>query len=156
MSRFKSWIFLPSVETAGEILLAWNMKRVTTTDSLLGKFFISIKIQPSHGNVWWLTGVYSPNQPIERKRFWKELAGLFGLYNPNWCIGRDFNVIRFLSEKSNRGRVTRSTRDINCFIRETSLKDPTLQGADFTWSNCRVNLVYCRLDRFLYSVRRRQ
>lgn len=77
----------------------------------------------------------SPNQSRERKRFSEELARLFSLCNPNWRIGSDLNVVRFSSEKSNEGRVTRSMRDFNYFIRETSLKDLTLYGADFTWSN---------------------
>lgn len=56
------------MERAGGILLAWNMRRVTVTDSLLGEFSISTKIQPPFGNDWWLTRVYGPNQLGERKR----------------------------------------------------------------------------------------
>lgn len=91
----------------------------------------------------------SPNQSRERKRCSEELARLFSLCSPNWRIGSDLNVFRFLPEKSNKGRVTRSMRDFNCFIRETSLKDLTLYGADFTWSNCKVNPLCCTLDNIL-------
>ncbi|KAK9922241.1 hypothetical protein M0R45_030715 [Rubus argutus] len=38
------------------------------------------------------------------------------------------------------------------FIRETNLCDPPLQNAEYTWSNLRENVVWCRLDQFLYSV----
>lgn len=53
------------------------------TDNLSGEFFISIKIQLSSRNDWWLTGVYGSNQPRVKKEVWKELTGLFGLCSLN-------------------------------------------------------------------------
>ncbi|KAK9928967.1 hypothetical protein M0R45_026080 [Rubus argutus] len=41
--------------------------------------------------------------------------------------------------------------DFNNFIRETNLCDPALQNAEFTWSNNREIVIWCRLDRFLFS-----
>ena len=80
--------------------------------------------------------------------FWDELAGLYGVCSPNWCVGGDFNVIRFPSEKSNGGRETNSIKMFNEFIREAELTDPKLINASFTWSNLREEVVCCRLDIF--------
>ena len=56
--------------------------------------------------------------------FLEELAGLYGVCNPNWCVGGDFNVIRFSYEKSNGGRETNSIKMFNEFIREAELTYP--------------------------------
>lgn len=59
--------------------------------------------------------------------------------------------MRFPSEKSNGGRMTRSMRLFNKFLQDTNLRDPNLLNADFTWSNLREEAVCCKLDRFFYS-----
>ncbi|KAK9930652.1 hypothetical protein M0R45_027684 [Rubus argutus] len=41
--------------------------------------------------------------------------------------------------------------DFNNFIRDTNLCDPALQNAEFTWFNNREIVIWCRLDRFLFS-----
>ncbi|KAM2378505.1 hypothetical protein ACFX1X_044959 [Malus domestica] len=87
---------------------------------------------------WWLSGVYGPCKNRERREFWEELAGLYGMCGSRWCVGGDFNVVRFINEKSNRGgRLTKSMRNFNDFIQETELKDLDLLNAQFTWSNLR-------------------
>ena len=83
--------------------------------------------------------------------FWEEMAGLFGLCSPRWCIGGDFNVVRFVAKKSNGRRQTRSMNEFNNFISDANLCDPPLQNANFTWSNNRESVIWCRLDRFLFS-----
>jgi hypothetical protein len=41
--------------------------------------------------------------------------------------------------------------EFNNFITDTNLCDPALQNAEFTWSNNRENVIWCRLDRFSFS-----
>ena len=45
--------------------MAWNVKEVEVTDSLIGEFAVSIKVRREDGN-WWLTGVYGPNDYRKR------------------------------------------------------------------------------------------
>ncbi|KAK9934053.1 hypothetical protein M0R45_021214 [Rubus argutus] len=149
--RYNDWVSIPAWGRSGGVVVIWNTKCVSVVESVIGAFSVSIKIKGLDGNDWWLSGVYGPNSFRERKLFWEELAGLYGLCGRRWCLGGDFNVVRFVSEKSNGGRTTRSMQDFNDFIRETSLCDPNLHGAEFTWSNLRENVIWCRLDRFLFS-----
>ena len=44
-------------------------------------------------------------------------------------MGGDFNVIRFPSERSARGRLTWAMRDFSAFIDSCNLIDPPLEGA---------------------------
>ncbi|KAL5566826.1 hypothetical protein UlMin_029990 [Ulmus minor] len=46
----------------------------------------------------------------ERNEFWEELYGLHTICGPKWCLGGDFNVVRFFHEKYPLGRRTRSVR----------------------------------------------
>ncbi|BFG19399.1 hypothetical protein CerSpe_056730 [Prunus speciosa] len=118
---------------------------------MVGEFSVSIRIVESIGTEWWLSRIYGPCRQRERNRFWEELADLYGYCGDMWCLGGDFNVVRFSVEKSNEGRVTKSMRDFNDFIQDTNLRDPNLLNASFTWSNLRENAVCRRLDRFLVS-----
>lgn len=83
--------------------------------------------------------------------FWEQLDGLYGVCSPNWCIGGDFNVIRFPFKKSNRGRETNSMKMFNEFIRKVELTDPELINTFLTWPNLKEEVVCCRLDGFLFS-----
>ncbi|KAK9939072.1 hypothetical protein M0R45_015781 [Rubus argutus] len=135
--RYTDWVSCPSIGSSGGILVMWKTKSVSVLEALVGNFSVSIKIQANNGQIWWLSGVYGPNKAREREDFWQELAGLYGLCEPRWCVGGDFNVVRFPSEKSNGGRMTRSMRSFNSFLQDTLMRDPNLLNAEFTWSNLR-------------------
>ena len=123
-ARFKEWVVLPYVGRSGGFLIMWDVRVVRGTESLLGNFSVSVLFQLIGGrDEWWLSGVYGPCKPRNRKDFWEELAGLYGLCGDKWCVGGDFNVVRFPSEKLNGGRFTRSMIDFDSFISETGLRD---------------------------------
>lgn len=49
--------------------------------------------------MWELPGIYLSNLDSDRSLLWEEIAVLHSWWNLSWCIGGDFNVIRFLSER---------------------------------------------------------
>ncbi|CAL9004761.1 unnamed protein product [Prunus brigantina] len=149
-SRFKEWVYAPSRGRSGGIVVMWNSQTISISDFEIGEFSVSIRIVDGSGGDWWLSGIYGPCHSRDRRIFWEELAGLFGLCGNKWCIGWDFNVVRFVSEKSNGGRMTSSMKNFNDFIGDTNLRDPHLLNVGFTWSNLRENAVCRRLDRFLF------
>lgn len=150
-SRFKDWLLLPYVGRSGGIVIMWDARNVKVIGSLIGDFSVSVHIENFDGKQWWFTGVYGPNKSNRRTQFWDELAGLFTVCGDAWCLGGDFNSIRYTFEKHNSFRTTRSMRTFNELIGELSLIEPPLLNAQFTWSNFREVPVCCRLDRFLYS-----
>ena len=151
-SRFKEWLVLPAIGSAGGILILWDVRRVTVIDTLVGEFSASILVEVDGGSIWWFSGVYGPSKVSFRDRFWDELAGLSTICGDKWCLGGDFNVVRTVQEKFNSNRTTRSMRMFDELIRELKLKDSPLCNGQFTWSNFRQHPVCCRLDRFLVSV----
>ena len=86
-----------------------------------------------------------------REPFWEELGAIRGLWSDPWCIGGDFNVIRFLSKRSREGRLFGSMRRFSEVIDELALRDLPFQGGPFTWSGGLNGLSRSRLDRFLIS-----
>ena len=64
---------------------------------------------------------------------WEDLGAIRGLWGEPWCIGGDFNVIRFLGERNKMGRISSSMRRFSQVIDELELKDLPLQGGPYMW-----------------------
>ena len=82
----------------------------------LSQFF-----QLSGKGKWWCTSVYNPNRSSPRSLFWEQLSNVCGFCAPYWCMGGDFNAVRFPSDKLGGGRVTSSMRGFVAFIQDCGL-----------------------------------
>ena len=82
---------------------------------------------------------------------WEELAGLLSWWDAPSCIGGDFNIVRFPSEKSGMASFNYAMHEFSNFISEFGLMDISLEGGLFTWSNNREIPVMSRIDRLLFS-----
>ncbi|RVX03362.1 hypothetical protein CK203_019838 [Vitis vinifera] len=118
----------------------------------VGIFSISCRFKNCEdGFMWFFTGVYGPTMKRYREPFWEELGAIRGLWSDPWCIGGDFNVIRFPSERSRVGRLSGSMRRFSEVLDELALRDLPLQGGPYTWSGGLNGQSRSRLDRFLIS-----
>jgi hypothetical protein len=97
---------------------------------------------------WAFAGAYGPNLDCHRRSLWDELAGLLSWWDLPWCIGDDFNVIRFPYERLGVTSLSLMMMEFSDFISEQGLKDLPLARGLFTWSN---NSSWSRLDMFLVS-----
>jgi len=100
---------------------------------------------------WGLIGVYGPNDDHMRCVLFKELSFIMSSWDIPWCLGGDFNVIRFPSERSTCGRLL-GMREFSNFINSCNLVDPPMEGACFTWSSHEEVPMLSRIDQFLFSV----
>jgi endonuclease/exonuclease/phosphatase family metal-dependent hydrolase len=66
-------------------------------------------------------------------------------------IGGDFNVIRYLKEKNTLDGVHRHTALFNSLIHFYELRELTMNGGLFTWSNNQEPPVLEKLDRILVT-----
>ena len=73
------------------------------------------------------------------------------MWGDPWCIGGDFNVLRFPRERNKEGRWTGAMRRFSKIIDVLELKDPHLKGGEFTWIGGPGNQRMARLDRFLIT-----
>lgn len=79
------------------------------------------------------------------------MAGLISWWEAPWCIGGDFNVVRFPSEKSNMSVFSSAMHDFSDFITNFGLLDNPLERGNYTWSNNREQTSMSRIDGFLFS-----
>ena len=79
---------------------------------------------------------------------WEELTRLISWWDLPWCLGVDFNIFCFLSERLGGVSYTRAMHGFSDFITLHGLMDLPLEGGLYTWSNASSA---SRIDRFLLS-----
>jgi hypothetical protein len=65
---------------------------------------------------WAFAVVYGPNNDHDRKLLWDELVGIMSWWEKPWCIGGDYNSIRYSSERSGDARFSLAMREFSDFI----------------------------------------
>ena len=60
----------------------------------------------------------------------------------NCCVGGDFNVLRFPSERSTGGRMSSAMFEFSGFIDSCNFIDFPLEGANYSWSSTGRSLCY--------------
>ena len=135
------------------ILLMWDMRVVEKVDKAAGYYSLSCKFRYVTDQFEWIfSGVYGPNLDSERGLLREELAGLISWCDAPWCIGGDFNVVRFPREESCLSAFSYAMHDFSDFISEFGLMAIPLEGGLFTWSNNREVSVKSRIDCFLLTL----
>lgn len=79
------------------------------------------------------------------------MADIVGLCHGLWCVSGDFNMVRWVDERLNATRPTRSMRKFNRFISSFDLIDIPMNNGRFTWSRVGERAAASRLDRFLIT-----
>lgn len=94
------WVWLDAEGSSGDILLCCNRRVLSIKDERVGSFSMSALVDLSNNSPWIVTSVYGPNDRSLRGNFWSELDNIHSRWIHPWCIGGDWNVIRFPTEKS--------------------------------------------------------
>ena len=79
---------------------------------------------------------------------WEELIRLINWWDVPWCLGGDFNIIRFPSVRLGAASCTWAMYGFSDFIFFHGLMDIPMEGGLYTWSNISST---SRLDRLLFS-----
>ena len=132
------WSYLSSCGASERVLLMWDTRVVDKVEEAVGSFSVSCKFKSVVDQfVWAFTGVYGPSPMSDRRLLWEELFGLSSWWKVPWCMGGDFNVVRFPSEHAGSTIFTTAMCEFSDFISEQGLLDIPIEGANFTWSNYR-------------------
>ena len=73
--------------------------------------------------VWVFTGVYGSVCCRDREDFWEEFGSIKGLWSDQWCVGGDFNLVRYPEERSKGGGFTASMRIFSEVEKDLELRD---------------------------------
>jgi hypothetical protein len=135
-SKRVDWTSLGSNGVAGGIVLMWHRQVIEKLDEAAGYYSLSCKFRKVIDQFEWsFTGVYGLNLDSKRGFLWEELVGLQSWWEVPWCIGGDFNVVCFLSEKTGMLSFNYAMHEFSDFISECGLLDIPMEGGLFTWSN---------------------
>ena len=120
LTRYQDdWCYVAAIGAAGGILLMWDKRVVSRLNMEVGECVVACSFKNVvDGFEWAFARVYGPNGNIDRRRLWDELAGLLSWWDLPWCIGGDFNVIRFPSERSGGRHISAAMREFSDFIFE--------------------------------------
>ena len=66
-----------------------------------------------------------------REEFQEELGTIKGLWQDLWCIGGDFNVVRFLRKRNRVSRLSSTMRRFSKVIEDLELRNLPLQVGSF-------------------------
>lgn len=107
-SRAANWLAVDSVGSAGGIILIWDTWKVQVMDSWRGSFSMVLIVKDvDQGHHWMISTVYGPVRHDEKEDFWNELNRRRARWNGAWCLGGDWNAVRFPSERlGSIGRMT--------------------------------------------------
>ncbi|KAG6646425.1 hypothetical protein CIPAW_07G008100 [Carya illinoinensis] len=143
------WAYLASNGASGGIVVLWDRRVVERVEEFIGNYTVACSFKSIADNyLWAFAGVYGANLDKDRSLLWDELVGIHNWWDLPWCIGGDFNVVRFPSEASGSRRLRPAMEAFSECIFDLNLIDLPLAGGTATWSN---NQSWSRLDRFLIS-----
>jgi hypothetical protein len=126
-SPYVNWASLGSNGASGGILVMWDKRVVERVEEAVGTLSISLKFKNVTDQFdWMFTGVYGPNIDTERAVLWEELSGIHSWWNATWCIGGDFNVTCFPTERAGLHSFTSAMHDFSEFISDLGLVDTPL------------------------------
>ncbi|XP_026398305.1 uncharacterized protein LOC113294100 [Papaver somniferum] len=106
---------------------------------------------PNSDFEWLFSGIYAPSNYLTRPYFWREIEEVRAYWNFPWVIGGDWNVIRYIHERTSCVESNNAMRKFNRFISRHELLDFPMIGATFTWTNNQVQSIRSRIYRFLLS-----
>lgn len=98
-----------------------------------------------------ITNVYGPAVESEKARFIDELIYVRDQVNLPWILAGDFNLVRWMVDRSGIMREFELMDLFNDFIRQSGLVDVPLSNRLFTWSNKRPQPSFSKIDRVLIS-----
>ena len=150
---YVGWEALPTMNTAGGIILMWDKRVLEKIDVHVGEFSVSCHWRSLDDDfVWTRTGVYGPNLDPMRNFFWDELLWLRNRWTSPWYLFRDFNIVRFPSEQLGCTSFSSAMTDFSDFIDMANLIDLPLLGGPFTWSSGLESPSMSRIDGVLVSI----
>ena len=152
VGSFMDWVAVDAIGVSRGILTLWDSGMFQLVDSKTTRSLLSCKFRNLEDNYTWVfSGVYGPSITVEKEKLWEDLGAIRGLWGDPWCIGGDFNVIRFPGERNMESRIMGPMRRFSQIIDKLELKDLPLKGGSYTRKGGHNNHRMARLDKFLIT-----
>lgn len=147
----RNCVVLHANNSAGGLLIAWK-HGFHSLNSWATRNSVSVLLQQSSsGAILLVTNVYGPTTDTLKPAFINELRYLSSLATNPWILGGDFNLVRWLIDRSGNQRNFTLMSLFNDLIREMEVIDIPLQNRKFTWCSNRPDPSHSRIDRILIA-----
>lgn len=130
----------------GGLLIGWKWSYKLLNSWATKHSCLALLQQESTGGVFLVTNVYGPSSDDQKQNFIQELKGLAPLVNHPWILGGDFNLVRWLIDRSGDRSSFELMAQFNDVILDLALIDIPLEKRRYTWTNKRPSPL-SRLDR---------
>lgn len=137
--------------SAGGILIGWKHSYKLVNSWGTRHTCSALLQQINTGALFLVSNVYGPSTDDLKPAFIDELRCLATLVHWPWIIGGDFNLVRWLIDRSGNQRCFRLMELFNDLIRDLQLVDVPLTNRRFTWCNNRPDPTHSKLDRMFIS-----
>jgi hypothetical protein len=146
------WLSLPTVGSAGGILIGVNTEVFSVTESDILKYSASVFMQDIRTSFKWkLVVIYGSPYEEGKQEFIDELHQIMHSWQGPFLLGGDFNLVRNSREKSN-GVINQKWVDaFNNWVDLWGLIELDPSNRAFTWTNNQANPILARLDRIFVS-----
>jgi len=147
-----NWCQLEAQGTAGGILVGANSDVFTITVLEILKFSTSVMLTNKKNNFSWkLIVIYGPAYEDRKVEFLDELQHIMNSWKGPLLIGGDFNLVRFISDKSNRQINHRWAALFNNWISKWGLIELSAANKKFAWTNNQKYRILAKVDRIFVS-----
>lgn len=110
-----------------------------------------VLLKSNSGQLFYVTIVYGPTDDNLKQQFISDLRNIAGLVDHPWILAGDFNLVRWLTDRSGNQRNFNLMQLFNDFISDAGLVDTLLKNRKFTWTSKRPDPVFSKIDRVLTS-----
>jgi hypothetical protein len=147
-----TWNYLLARGTTGGVLVGVRDKSLLVSNVSTLKSSVSCMLLDKRNNFSWKpVVVYVSPYEEARMEFIDELHLVLSSWQGPIVIRGDFNLSRFVYEKSN-GRINQKWADcFNDWVNKWGMIELSPTNRKFTWSNNQKNMVLAKLDRVFVS-----
>lgn len=147
----RNCVALHANNSAGGLLIAWK-HGFEYLNSWVTKNSATVLLrQINSGAKLLITNVYGPRIDQLKLAFINEIRFLASLVNYPWIIEGDFNLVRWLIDRSGNQRSFTLMSLFNDLIRELEVIDIPLQNWRFTWCSNRPDPSHSKIDRIFVA-----
>lgn len=147
-----SWSCLPAKGTTGEILVCCNSDKFSVLGYVRLDFSISLVIKDVKSNfVWKLVVVYGSPYEAGKLDFLNELHEIMSKSQEPTMLAGDFNLVRFLADKSNSVINYRWAQAFNEWVDKWALVELNPSNIRYTWTNKQDCPILAKIDRIFVT-----
>lgn len=149
----RNCVILSARESSGGCFISWK-RTYMLQNSWTTEHTCSAKLLQIHtGKSVIVTTVYGPSEESELIKipFFDEIRYISTLVDCPWMLTGDFNVVRWLVDRSGAMRGFNCMSKFNELITNLQLIDVPLRNRSFTWTNKQPVPIHSKLDRIFLT-----